>query len=148
MLSEDIAVDRSDGSGTTLEFAVGIVLTFAVNLVFLYVAANCTSIALHTFQKIEDYRNKYGALNMYLRRNRVSKQLAKLVRSHFRASYENSATTLTDEQVRAQHLPQTPPGPLRCAAPVRLLIARVAARAPGRRSLLLLPLWLIVVDCG
>ena len=48
-------------------------------------AANCTSIVLHTFQKIEDYRNKLGAINMYLRRNRVSRQLAKLVRHEKRA---------------------------------------------------------------
>lgn len=39
VLSEDIAVDRSSGTGTTLEYAVGIILTFSVNLVFLYVRA-------------------------------------------------------------------------------------------------------------
>jgi hypothetical protein len=130
VLSEDIAIDRSRGDGTTIEYLVGIAMTLLVNVVFLYVAANwcvavgsglvrwrgscgeafselcshaqsrarlmrgappafarSTSIVLHSFQKLEDYRNKLGAIDTYLRRNRVPKQLSRLVKNHFRTSF-------------------------------------------------------------
>ncbi|KAL1527097.1 hypothetical protein AB1Y20_015780 [Prymnesium parvum] len=104
--TDDAAVDRDAGGGLDWEYWIGIGITMMTNIVFMYVSSNLTSIMLRTFQRIEEYRSKLTMVILYLKRNRLSGRLSKLVLEHFRDAYENLNGELEEEQLLKQ-LPLT-----------------------------------------
>lgn len=80
--------DRLTGAAWELGVAVGVAL--AASLVYIYVTANFTSMVLRGQQSLEQYRTRVENIDAYLRRNHVRPSLRRLVRQHFKQSYESS----------------------------------------------------------
>ncbi|KAL3926549.1 MAG: hypothetical protein SGPRY_003248 [Prymnesium sp.] len=100
--TDDAGVDRSGGGGLDWEYFSAICITILTNIIFMYVSSNLTSIMLRTFQRIEEYRSKLTMVIVYLRRNRLSGRLSKLVLEHFRQAYENLSGELEEESLLKQ----------------------------------------------
>ncbi len=70
------------------EFGFAIVVIWLASIVFIYVNANCTSLMLKLNQRLEQYRTRLQGVDVYLKRNQVSKEVQRSVKRHFRKSFD------------------------------------------------------------
>lgn len=95
-------IDKETGrlTGAAWELGVAIGIALVVSLVYIYVTANFTSMMLRVQQSLEQYRTRVENIDSYLRRNHVRHSLRKLVKQHFRQSFESAG--MNDEVLLQQ----------------------------------------------
>ena len=98
-------VDILDRTGRDWEVIAALVVSFAATFIFIYVNANFTSIFLRLNTRMENYRSRLNGIDTYLKRNKVSRELRKVVRKHFEATYNQNS----DQQVLEQQTVSPPP---------------------------------------
>ena len=78
---------------------------------YIYVTANFTSMMLRVQQSLEQYRTRVENIDSYLRRNHVRHSLRKLVKQHFRQSFESAGM---NDEVLLQQVPTVADAPTPC----------------------------------
>ncbi|KAL3926709.1 MAG: hypothetical protein SGPRY_003177, partial [Prymnesium sp.] len=101
-LAEHKIMDRSQSSGKSWEYTVGMLITITISVLLLYVEVNLTAVMLSTFQRIEQYRKKLTMVSSYLKRNKLSSNLSKLVVENFRQAYEGEDVESHEETLLQQ----------------------------------------------
>ena len=83
-------IDTIDGErqGEIWEYLFAIVVVVVSTFVYIYVNANCTSLMLKLNTRLENYRTRMQGVELYLKRNEVSKDVQRAVRRHFRQSFD------------------------------------------------------------
>ena len=100
-------VDVIDGTGnepaaqggTPAEYGFAMVIVVASTVFFIYVNANCTSLMLKLNERLVSYRTRLQGVEVYMKRNRVSKDVQQTVRRHFRRSFDEEHGGLKNDAV-------------------------------------------------
>ena len=76
----DIVGGDESVPGTLWEVVMGLGVGAGATLVFIYVNANCTSMMLRLNQQLEQYRTRLQGIDLYLKRNQVSRDVQKRIK--------------------------------------------------------------------
>ena len=86
----DIIELDDDGlrQGQVWEYCFAISIVIVSTFVYIYVNANCTSLMLKLNTRLEQYRARLQGVELYLKRNQVSKDIQRAVKRHFKRSFD------------------------------------------------------------
>ena len=81
------------------EVGVALAVTFFATFIYIYLNANFTSIFLRMNTRMEQYRTRLAGVDNYLRRNKVSRDLRRVVKKHFEHTYNQDSESVVLEQM-------------------------------------------------
>ena len=96
--------DGEVNGGKVWEFVVATVVVVASSFLYIYIDANFTSMMLRFYGEVETYRNRIGAIDGYLKRNRVDTRLRVLVKQHFKETYQSEGK---DDDTLLKQMPRS-----------------------------------------
>lgn len=98
----DIINDDRTNEGTDWEVCMAVLVVLFATFVYIYVNANFTSMMLRFNTRLEDYRKKLQGLDLYLERNKVSRDLQRIVRRYCRKKFSEDGSSIKDEDILEQ----------------------------------------------
>ena len=92
-------IDSQQQEGRDWEVAAALLITFVSTFIYIYVNANFTSIMLRLNTRMDNYRTRLKGVDKYLRKNKVSRDLRRLVKRHYEHTYDHDSDQMILDQL-------------------------------------------------